>query len=179
MTSSIGRRLRSYAEANQLRFNLKEKVGYGNDGEVWATNRSTVIKAFYREESYYREKSCFLRLQDQHVKDLDGLSVPQLIQFDDNLLIVEMTFVNPPFLLDFGKAYLDSSPPYDEEQLAEWRARLKQSFRKEDLPRVHRILNMLRSHGIEYLDARPWNIRLRTEAQEKELPEDDWEQDFE
>lgn len=178
MDTNLEQRIKDYAKANQLRFNLKEKVGHGNDGDVWATNRSTVIKVFFRDDSYYREKACFLRLQALGIKDLDGLSVPQLIQYDDSLLIIEMTFVNPPYVLDFGKAYLDGGSPYDEEQLADWRSRLRQSFRKDDLPRVHRILRTLAGYGIGYYDARPWNIRLRTEAQEAELPEEDWESDF-
>jgi hypothetical protein len=179
MSSQLDERIKNYAKANRLKFNLKEKVGYGNDGEVWATSRSTVIKVFYRDESYRREKACFLRLLAHEIKDLDGLSVPQIVQFDDNLLIVEMTFVNPPYILDFGKAYLDGQSPYDKEQLDEWRARLRNSFPKADLPRVHRILRSLSSLGIGYYDARPWNIRLRSDEEERMLaPDEDWDKDF-
>jgi hypothetical protein len=179
MGSQLDERIKSYAKANQLKFNLKGKVGFGNDGDVWATSRSTVIKVFYRGESYSREKACFLRLRDRGIKELDGLSVPQLVQYDDSLLIVEMTFVNPPYILDFGKAYLDGQSPYDAAQLDEWRLRLRNSFRTDDLPRVHKILRTLNGLGIGYYDARPWNIRLRNDEQEKALPpDDDWEKDF-
>ncbi len=90
-----------------------------------------------------------------------------------------MTFVNPPYRLDFGKAYLDGQSPYDEEQLSEWRARLKNSFPQADLPRILRILRALKAFGIEYYDARPWNIRLRTDDEERASSNDeDWDKDF-
>ena len=179
MEGSVESRIRRYLKSNGLRFHLRQKVGFGNDGDIWATSRSTVIKVFHRGESYRREKACFLRLKSLGIRDVDGLSVPQLVHFDDAQEIVEMTFVNPPYLLDFGKAYLDSAAPYDDEQLAEWRAGLKRNFRSADIPRVERILRALNRLGIGYYDARPWNIRLRTDAEEEALPDDDWEHDFE
>jgi len=171
-------RIKEYAKLKDIRIIFDEKVGYGNDGDIWATSSATVLKVFHRRDNYLREVSCFQRLKELGIKEIDGLSVPQMVDHHDGLLIVEMTFVNPPYLLEFGKAYLDCASPYTPEQLDEWRSRLRQSFRKDDLPRVMRILSILRGFGIDYLDARPWNIRLRTEAEEALLAEDDWEDDF-
>ena len=53
-----------------------------------------------------------------------------MIDADDQLFAVEMTIVSPPFLLDFGKVYFDSPPPYwnDDEIMANWHAEGKENF---------------------------------------------------
>jgi hypothetical protein len=42
---------------------------------------------------------------------------------------------------------------------------------------VKKILRLLRNYGIEYLDAKPKNIRLRSDEDERLLPEEDWEKE--
>lgn len=168
-------RVREYARRHALKFNLKEQVGAGSDGDVWATTRNSVIKVFARERAYLTELRCYQRLAARKVKEIDGLEIPELLGFADDLWIIEMSFVNPPFLLDFGKAYLDEPSPYTPEQLMEWRRSWGQFFPRTDLPRVHKILRLLAALGIEYMDPRPWNIRLRIED---DPPDDDGGADY-
>jgi hypothetical protein len=44
-----------------------------------------------------------------------GFNVPQLIGFDDELHVIEMTVVKRPFVLDFAAAYLDVRPEFPED----------------------------------------------------------------
>lgn len=39
-----------------------------------------------------------------------------------------MDIVSPPFLLDFGKAYLDVPPDYSPEAIADWEAERREIF---------------------------------------------------
>src|SRR5436853_3477547 len=57
-----------------------------------------------------------------------GLKLPLLLNYDDNLLIIEMTTVTPPYLLDFASAWLDSPPDFSREVINDWHDRLRESF---------------------------------------------------
>jgi hypothetical protein len=86
-----------------------------------------------------------------------------------------MEIVRPPYLLDFGKAYLDGDHPYSPEQLQAYYGSLARHFRAEDLPRIQKVCRILRGYGIEYLDAKPKNIRLHNDEEEAALTDDDWD----
>jgi len=108
-------RMVSYAAERGLE--LTEPLGWGTDGLVDATDRRTVIKAHARQTSYQRERDTYLRLQANRITQIHGLAVPQLINYDDARRILEMTIVQLPFLLDFGKAHLDEPPEFPEAVL--------------------------------------------------------------
>lgn len=175
--SDVESRARSYAAANGLKINFEYPVGNGTDGSVWFTDRNTAIKVLVYEKNYVRERNCYQRFKRLDIAWIDDLRIPGLIAFDDELRIVEMEVVQPPYLLDFGKAYIDEPLPYDPEQVASYFASLGRWFRAEDVPRVRKICRILNGFGIEYLDAKPANIRLRNDADEKNLPEEDWEKE--
>ena len=157
----LDERVREYARRHRLRFNLKQQVGSGTDGIVWATSKNSVIKVMARESAYLTELQCYKRFSERNITEIDGLAVPRFVNCDDDLQIIEITVVHPPFLLDFGKAYIDSPSPYTPIELAEWRRGWVRFFPRSDLARVQKVLNILRGHGIEYMDPRPWNIRFR------------------
>lgn len=171
-------RVKQYAIARGLILE-EEPLGYGTDGSVWGANRNSAVKVFALEKNYDRELRCYQRLTEHRVEEIDGLTVPKLIDFDGELLIVEIEIVEPPYLLDFGKAYIDEPSPFTQEELAIYRASLARHFRKIDLPRINKICGMLRVFGIEYLDAKPANIRLRSDREEAEMPDDDDDSDEE
>jgi hypothetical protein len=106
-------RANTYSERYHLA--LKDQFGGGIQGVVLFTTRSTAIKAHVREEFYAREKSVYLRLREHSVTQVEGFAVPRLIAFDDDLWVMELESVSPPFVLDFASAYLDQQTPYDEE----------------------------------------------------------------
>ncbi len=153
-------RAAEYARRQGFSFDVTKTLGYGTDGTVWPTSRLTAMKVFERVANYETEKACYLRLQERQVSEILGFAVPQLEQFDDELIVIELSIVSPPFLLDFGKAYLDRKPDYSDETLADDEAFREELF-GEDWPVVQRILGRLKSFGIHYVDARPGNITFR------------------
>jgi hypothetical protein len=87
------------------------------------------------------------------------LSVPQFVNHNDDLMIAEMEIVSPPFLLDFGKVWLDRRPDYSDEVWADWESKGIELYgpRWED---VQSILRILRQYGIHYVDPTPGNINF-------------------
>ncbi|WP_145244970.1 hypothetical protein [Aeoliella mucimassa] len=139
---------------------------------MWKTSIPSAIKAFYREENFFNELRCYQRLQSHGVNEICGLNVPVLEDFDDQLWVIEITFVQAPYLLDFGKATLDAPPPYlvdpqDQRRFqAEWRTEFGSRWTE-----VNAILHILQSkYGIYYLDPKVANIRLSAEEDDDE----DW-----
>lgn len=86
-------------------------------------------------------------------------NVPELIHYNDALLVIEMSTVFPPYLLDFGKAYL-SDPEFPEHVLEEWHERL-QFWWGDRVGEVRTLLAALRRFGIWYFDAKPGNVMLK------------------
>jgi hypothetical protein len=68
-----------------------------------------------------------------------------------------MTMVSPPFLLDFAGAYLDWTPDFSDEALADWRADKLEQFGAR-WHEVELILGALQSYGIYMIDVHPGNL---------------------
>jgi len=152
-------RAQTYAQSRGILLQEEPRIGHGSDGSVWKTSRNSAVKAVANLPNYANELECYRRLRDAAVNHLHGFDIPVLEGFDDTLLIIEMTIVQPPYLLDFGKVYLDAPPPYwDDRKLRanayqEWRERF--DSRWED---VACVLGILEKYGIYYVDPRPGNI---------------------
>ena len=84
--------------------------------------------------------------------------MPSLIGHDAELLVLEMTIVKPPYVLDFGKSYLDQPPDFSAEVLADWETERSSLFEPGQWPKVRTVIAQLRSIGIYYFDAKPANI---------------------
>jgi hypothetical protein len=76
---------------------------------------------------------------------------------NDDLMVIEMEIVSPPFIVDFAGAYLDEALPYPPEQIAEWQRRKRQLF-GDKWPIVRSALSTLRGHGIHLADINPGNV---------------------
>jgi hypothetical protein len=72
-----------------------------------------------------------------------------------NTVVIEMSIVVPPYLIDFGKVYIDkrSDPMWRRQFELEGRERFDERW-----PEVRRLLRLLELHGINYLDPKPGNI---------------------
>lgn len=151
-----------YAVARHISVDFTHQLGYGNDGIVWITDQLTAVKAFLRVGNYSRELGCYQRLEELGIDEIGEFEVPSLVDFDADLLIVEMTLVTPPFLLDFGKAHLDHPPDYTPEVLADWESERRELF-GDRWPQVQEALGWLQSYGIHYYDAKPGNITFGNE----------------
>ncbi len=150
-----------YCRRHGCKFIPDRRFGFGLHGSVFACTRSTSIrnalKVHERSESYRVERDVYLRLRDRGIEQIQGHHVPQLIDFDDDLWAIEMSVVVRPFVLDFGGAYLDRAPDYDEEILEEWRREKREQF-EENWPKAASILAELRRYGIHVADVNPGNI---------------------
>ena len=134
-------------------------LGGGQDGDVWETSERTAVKAFNRIETYLRELECYQILTINGIAEIEGFSVPQPMGSNAELAVLELDIVQPPFLLDFGKAYTHE-PPYSAEQMEEWRNDWAAEWTEKYWPTVWTIFCRLRALGIYYMDPTPGNIRF-------------------
>ena len=116
----------------------------GTQGSVFAVRNLShserfAVKFHERERAYYQELAVYLRLRDLQIDTICGHVVPQLLDYDDAILALEMTIVSPPFCLDFGGAYLDRPPDFSPEVWADWREMKSEAF-EDNWPRVELIL---------------------------------------
>jgi hypothetical protein len=151
---------KTYAQRHQLR--LAERLGFGIHGNVFAAENNnkaggTALKVHHSVEPYLRERKVYERLRDARVSDIAGFNVPQLIGFDDELRVIEMTIVARPFVLDFAGAYLDAPPEFPEEAWANWEAEKREQFETRWVT-VRTVLAALEELDIHMVDVSPSNI---------------------
>jgi len=117
----------------------------------------SAIKVHVRERCYCRERDVYKRLMECELTDIRGCAVPEMLHYDDNLWVIEMTIVSRPFVLDFAGAYLDQPPDFSEEVLAEWRAEKQEQFGPR-WAEVQAILRFLEGCGVFMEDVNLGNI---------------------
>jgi hypothetical protein len=160
--SELMGRLQRYCQGAGLA--LGERLGSGVQGIVVAAQSQAesgkvAVKVHDREEAYRRERDVYLRLRERGVSAILGCAVPQLLGFDDHLRVIEMTFVTPPFVLDFGGAHLEQAPQFSDEVLADWAVQKQEQF-AERWPRVQAIMRSLEAMGVFLEDVNPQNINF-------------------
>jgi len=150
-------RAKEYARRSGL--SIVKQLGSGTQGIVFSTNCDTAVKALIREDHYIRERNVYRRLQERKVERVGQFWVPQLTQADDELLVIEMEVVRPPFVLDFASAYLDESPPYvnEPEVMARWESEKREQFESR-WPEVKRMMRGFLAYGIYLPDVKPGNV---------------------
>jgi hypothetical protein len=150
-----------YASRNLLE--LRESLGSGIHGHVYlvqgkAALGGTALKVYHAEEFYRRELMAYERLKEAKIREILRFAVPQLIHADDELLAIEMTVVERPYVLDFAAAYLDSNVPrFEDEKWEMWEADKREKFGPR-WPQVQSVLAALENHGIHMLDVNPGNV---------------------
>lgn len=143
---------------------LGPRLGDGKDGIVFSTVGSpggpTAVKALIRRDLYAREVACYRRLAERGVGGpvlVCGHNVPKLLGHDDELMVVEMTIVTKPYVLDFASAYADHPPEFPEEVMEERNAHWAEVF-EDRWPAVQGIMAQFSRMGIHLLDPSPKNI---------------------
>jgi len=106
---------------------------------------------------FRQELAVYRRLAHHGVDDLCGHAVPQLLECDEELAVIEMSVVKRPYVLDFASAMLDGSSQFPEHILAEQQEQLQEWFGL-NLPKVAAIRARLQRIGIELVDINPRNI---------------------
>ena len=137
----------------------KVELGFGFDGIVFSTDCQSAIKILRYEALYQRERDVYLRLRERNAFVMVGFDVPRLLRHDDELWVVEMSIVSPPFVLDFAGAYLDQRPDYEEEVLNEWRAEKREQFGNR-WPEVVTVMAGFARLGIYLADVKPGNMEF-------------------
>jgi hypothetical protein len=156
----------AYAARHQMV--LVEQLGFGIHGTVHVAQlgskpQQRAIKAFRSEDFYHRERSVYERLTEAGVSEVLGFHVPQVICYDRELMVIEMTIVTAPFVLDFAGAFLDARPQFSDEIWADWEAAKSDQFG----PRwktVQAVMDVFEGWGVYLVDVSPSNIRFLEEA---------------
>ena len=140
-------------------------LGWGVDGVVYASSAATTaVKVHGKSESFGRELAAYLRLAEHGVREFMGFAVPGLLAFDEQRLVLEMSIVAAPFLLDFAAATVDTRPDFTEDALAIWWQDVEDAF-GEDFDVARDVFwGLQRLYGIWYWDLKPRNLRFRREA---------------
>lgn len=149
-------RCQEYCQSRQIQ--SVDLIGYGLDGFVWSTNRDSVLKVFRQSLLFDQELAIYEKLTKLGLRRLQGFDIPVLLDYDAQRSVLELSFVSPPFILDFAAASLkntqsDIKPPG-------WLGE-KQRLFGTDWPEVQRLLDALRLYGIHFPDVHLGNIRLR------------------
>jgi hypothetical protein len=148
---------------------LIAELGWGNNGTVWQTSRRSALKVHRLEETYQRELQAYRRIG--LTRTIAGLWVPNLIQHEDRLRALELSIVEPPFILDFASACrADSAPRFPPEVMAEWLTEKREQF-GTDWPRAAVALRELeRTFDLRMLDVHPANIMLHPVRPDRQGP---------
>jgi hypothetical protein len=149
-----------YCYANNTK--LGKFLGKGIQGMVFSTLKPSALKIHHNETSYQLERDVYRRLFSFAVKKVDNFSVPALINFSDQLFAIEMSIVTPPYVLDFGGAYLDKPASYmsDPYKVNEWLKENQEVF-GDDWPIAHAVIKKFQvDFGIFISDVNRGNIRL-------------------
>src|SRR6478672_11763736 len=97
--SELNRRATEYCVRAGLQ--LGPRLGYGVHGTVYSarnqSNSRSAVKVHENERYYQRERDIYRLLAEERVDSILGLRVPRLLNCDDELLILEITIVSPPF----------------------------------------------------------------------------------
>src|SRR5580658_3077609 len=103
MEERLVQHARAYASQHELQ--LAERLGFGIHGIVFVAENKvqagqTAIKVHRASEPFRRERAVYERLQEAGVREIMGFHVPQLVRTDEKFLLIEMTVVSRPFVLD-------------------------------------------------------------------------------
>jgi hypothetical protein len=91
--------------------------GVGQDGFVQRSDRLTAVKFFDRADRFAREREVYVLLRDKGIHDVAGHRVLRLINVAEDLLAIEMSIVERPFVLDFAGAKRPEKVPDFEQHV--------------------------------------------------------------
>ena len=141
---------------------VQELRGYGVDGYVWQTTKDSMLKVFRSESPFRQELAVYQRLQTNGLKRLQGFHIPPILNYREDLLTLELSYVRPPFALDFAGRHFGFSAIRFRFESTQW-VQEKRAIYGAKWPEVSRLLDALRHLGIYYPDVHPGNIEPRNE----------------
>jgi hypothetical protein len=154
------RRLFAYEKRRGLKFT--RLLGSGIHGVVYEAESNAfpgfvAVKAHRYHASFTREKLAYQRLRESNVFKIRTFNLPQLIAWDDEWLVIEISIVSRPRLLDFAETWLDEPPELPESVWEDENAKIREQF-GDRANEVFRVLAVLRSHGLFMFDVSPSNL---------------------
>jgi len=150
----------AYVAQHELR--ITAQLGFGIHGTVHAVEdeikrEKSAIKAHLAAGPYERELSVYHRLKQAGITNILEFHVPQFIRTDGDLLVLEMSIVTRPFVLDFAGAYLDARPAFSEEIWADLEQQKREQF-GDRWTTVRAVLDAFEEMDIYLADVTPNNI---------------------
>lgn len=118
-----------------------------------------MLKVFRHQSDFQKELAVYQRLKSHQIDQLQGFFIPLLLHYDEKLFALELSYVRPPFILDFAGATLGHPPPGFDPEDPTWITEKKRLFGSH-WPEVVRLLDALRHIGIHYADVHEQNIRF-------------------
>lgn len=118
------------------------------------------LKVHLRRDPFEQELETYLRLREAMVTQVLGFNVPQLLGYDAELWVLEMTVVQQPFVLDFAEVRLDFPLEFPDDVWTTWLEEKREQF-GERWPVVERVLGEFEALDIYLLDVSPRNIAFR------------------
>jgi hypothetical protein len=149
---------RSRAQQYLTDATIQGGLGSGIDGIVYQTSKSTAIKVHGSKVGYFKELRAYQRLLAHDIDAVAGFSVPRLLNYSDELAIIELTIVQPPCVIDFVSTYVDQPPDFTDEVWEQWKRNKKEEFgdKWDEAAKVFYALR--KSCSIYYMDLSPRNV---------------------
>lgn len=139
-------------------------LGEGKDGIVFATSIRTAVKLHYRSHTFENELAVYQRLAEHRASEVNGFMVPRLIAWDRPRRLIEMSWVRPPFVLDFAGSRIDQPFDFEPEVIEMWHEQRQEEY-GERWPEVLRLIHAFeRSYGIYLDDISPRNVRFENQV---------------
>ena len=151
-------------------------LGWGIGGFVYLSPDNLSAVKVHRGPGYVAEVKTYRKLRRLGIRQLHGLNIPRLLDYDDANLVIRMDFVNEPFLLDFA-GVLFEPPDFSEDVIAAWHADIAEKFGPNAWV-AHLVYRSLAKHGIYYVDFRPTNMKLEGLPGLESFPADDDPSEF-
>lgn len=158
MTFNAKEHSRAEQYARKYGISLGDNIGWGVDGVVvFSVDRQVALKALRGEQLYRQELAVYLRLRELDIHQICGFAVPRLLRHDDELWVLEMEVVVPPFVVDFVAASLDRRPEFPIEVERETERNRRAMFGK-NWSKVKSLMSGFARYGIYLSDVKPGNI---------------------
>jgi hypothetical protein len=161
--ADIEERVVAYCRQRQLE--RLGPLGSGMHGNVFRAGSSSAagevaLKVHLRRDPFEQELETYLRLREAMVTQVLGFNVPQLLGYDAELWVLEMTVVQQPFVLDVAEVRLDFPLEFPDDVWTTWLEEKREQF-GERWPVVERVLGEFEALDIYLLDVSPRNIAFR------------------
>ena len=123
------------------------------------SDRMTAVKFFDRIHRLEREVEGYHVVRDRGIREVAGHRVPRFVEADKELLALEISIVERPFVLDFAGAKLPHEvPDFEQHVIDEHIEHLQELFGERWADAMHVAEMFCQATGFTLLDIHPGNI---------------------